>query len=75
MQAKQRDLTVQHGWTETHVVVVFPASIDNMQFTEEQCEAFIKSMQGSLEGLRALKAGKPLPSCEVMSSQGGAANG
>lgn len=72
MQAKQQDLTVQHGWTQTHVVVIFPRPIDNIQLTPEQAEAFIKSMQGSLEGLRALQAGKPLPSQQA---QAGASNG
>ena len=69
-----QDMTIQHGWTETHVVVVFPRPINNIQLTPEQAEAFIKTLQGSLEGLRALQAGKPMPAQQQVMAPG-AANG
>lgn len=64
------NMNVQHGHTDTHVVVVFPRAIPNIMLTPEQAESFIASMQNSLANLREHgKNPKPLP------SQGPAANG
>lgn len=62
MKATQEEqVTIQHGWSETHVVVVFPKPLGNLQLSPEQAEAFITSLRASLAGLAAAKAGKPLP--------------
>lgn len=69
------DMSVQHGWTDTHVVVGFPRPIPNILLTPEQVEAFIEALRGSLAGLKAQQAGKPLPSQQALAPGKEPANG
>ncbi len=53
-----RQLTVQHGHSDTHVLVVFPQAINNIQLTPEQAKGFIASLEHSLKGLLEHQAKK-----------------
>lgn len=51
----RKDITTQYGHSETHVVMIFSQPVLNLQMTEEQAEATIKSLTEVLSHFRVQK--------------------
>lgn len=59
-ETKDMPVRITHGFTETHVALVFSHPIDRVFFTPEQAEDFIAKIRGTIESVRAKQAGQPV---------------
>lgn len=58
MKAESAPLTMQHGHTDTHVVIKVSKMVDNIVMAPEEAEAFIKAIQASMKLLAEHQAKK-----------------
>lgn len=54
--APQRPLTMEHGHNGERIIVVFSMSIQNLQLTPAEADAFVAAIQGSKQRLAEYRA-------------------